>query len=148
MIVANQVNGVNPVAAVSYGTSAVSAEEVSRRPVVASPPVAPVSIADKKPKAPVSGLAAEAVDSAAPAEEITEEQLSSALKVVEQALDVSYSYVKIRFDEKAGRYQISKVDQETQEVIREIPPEKLLKIAAMIKERIAEALGFLVDEKI
>ncbi len=52
--------------------------------------------------------------------------------------------VKFEFHEKLEEYYVTIVDQDTKEVIKEIPPKKLLDIYAAM----SEYLGFIVDEKI
>ena len=78
--------------------------------------------------------------------EVNPKKMEEASRLVIEALRLSHSNVEIRVHEDSGRYQIRKVDQESGEVILEIPPEKLLKIAAMIKEQLNEVLGLIVDE--
>jgi hypothetical protein len=51
---------------------------------------------------------------------------------------VAYSY-----DEEASRYVIKLVDVETGEVVRQIPPEQLLRVAAEVNRY----LGLLLDAK-
>jgi flagellar protein FlaG len=140
MVVANQVNNVVPVAANTLSSSVDTRKEKLSVP---SAPVTEKNLTQNQNLFPHQQVETEDV-----LEDITEQQLNEALSVVEQALTVNYSYLKIRFHEEAGRYQVTKVDQETQEVIREIPPERLLKLAAMIREKLAEALGLLVDETV
>lgn len=52
--------------------------------------------------------------------------------------------LKIQVDEKTGKIFVKVTSQETGKVIREIPPEELLDLAA----RIEEMTGILFDEKV
>lgn len=54
------------------------------------------------------------------------------------------SYLKFKLHEKLDEYYVSIIDQETNEVIKEIPAKELLDIHAKIEEM----LGILIDEKI
>ncbi|MFD1334152.1 flagellar protein FlaG [Oceanobacillus iheyensis] len=52
--------------------------------------------------------------------------------------------LKFEMHEKLERYYVTVVDSETSEVIKEIPPKKMLDMYA----ELAEFMGFLIDEKI
>jgi flagellar protein FlaG len=54
--------------------------------------------------------------------------------------------VSLKFDlhEATGRTMVKVIDRETEEVIREFPPEKVLDLAAKMEEM----LGILFDQKI
>ncbi|MCF6093423.1 flagellar protein FlaG [Microaerobacter geothermalis] len=56
----------------------------------------------------------------------------------------SQTHLKFQLHEKLNEYYVTIVDDRTNQVIREIPPKKLLDIVANIQE----ALGLLVDKKI
>jgi len=55
-----------------------------------------------------------------------------------------YTSLKFVLHEKLNEYYVLVIDDSTKEVIREIPPEKLLDMYAAM----AEYLGLIVDEKI
>ena len=60
----------------------------------------------------------------------------------------SFSF-QFRTHEESGRCQVKVVDSATEEIIREIPPEYMLKIAASIMEmldNLHEMVGVLVNE--
>ncbi|MBA2175570.1 flagellar protein FlaG [Halobacillus locisalis] len=52
--------------------------------------------------------------------------------------------LKFEFHDKLEEYYVAIVDDSTEEIIREIPPKKMLDLYASI----AESLGFIVDHKI
>lgn len=83
------------------------------------------------------------------------EQLTQA---VEQALDVINRAVVIEkrslsfsVDELSGRSIIKVVDKQTDQLIRQIPTEEVLKVAQDIKklqEEMGQSLGLLIDRKV
>jgi len=54
--------------------------------------------------------------------------------------------LEFRLHESSGRYQVKVIDTESQQVIREIPAEKMLEFSASVKQMLDKALGILVDE--
>ncbi|HHX75149.1 MAG TPA: flagellar protein FlaG, partial [Firmicutes bacterium] len=62
---------------------------------------------------------------------------------VNQATDAFNIGIRFKLHEGAGRLMLQVVDLERNEVIKEIPPQKLLDLAAGIREMI----GLLLDEK-
>ncbi len=76
------------------------------------------------------------------------ESLSDKIGRIAETMD---SYVqsiqrdlKIKVDEKTGRIMVKVISKESGKVIREIPPEEMLDLAA----RIEEMTGILFDEKV
>ena len=65
------------------------------------------------------------------------EQLNETLRVFDK---------RLRFDihEETNRVMVQVLDAETDEILREIPPEKILDMVASIEE----AIGLIVDERI
>lgn len=55
-----------------------------------------------------------------------------------------YTNLKFVLHDKLGEYYVKVVDIETDEVIKEIPPEKMLDMYAQM----AEFMGLLIDEKV
>lgn len=74
------------------------------------------------------------------------ENLESAAEYIDKALKMANNHLEFKFHEESGRYHIKIVDNTSSEVIREIPPENVLDISAMIKKKLDEMLGFLVDK--
>lgn len=73
--------------------------------------------------------------------------LKQAVDTANEAMKISNYHLQFKLHEGSGRYHVKVIDSATQEVIREIPPEKLLEFSAMVKEMLDKALGLLVDEK-
>jgi len=82
----------------------------------------------------------------APAEKDDFASIESAAKYIDKALKMVNSHLEFKFHEESGRYHVRIVDDESSQVIREIPPKSVLKISAMIKKKLDEMMGFLVDE--
>lgn len=55
-----------------------------------------------------------------------------------------HSDLKFEFHEKLQKYYVTIINSETREVIKEVPPKKMLDMYASM----AELLGFIVDEKL
>ncbi|WP_281658513.1 flagellar protein FlaG [Halobacillus sp. Cin3] len=68
-------------------------------------------------------------------------QLTDSLNDIFQSLQTS---LRFRFHDKLGEYYVTVVNNETDEVIKEIPPKKMLDLYASI----AESIGIIVDHKI
>ena len=66
-----------------------------------------------------------------------------ARRVVERLLEESRRRLRFRVHEATGRIWVQVIDQQTNEVVREIPPERYLDLVA----RIWELVGLLVDER-
>lgn len=79
--------------------------------------------------------------SAIVAEETIEKKEEKAKTTVEKILN---SEINISFHEKTNRILVKLVDPKTKEVLREIPPEKLVDMMASLGEEI----GLFVDEKV
>lgn len=72
--------------------------------------------------------------------------LKSEVNTANEALKIVNSHLQFRLHEGSGRYQVKVIDTNTDEVIREIPPESVLEFAANIRQMLDEAIGLLVDE--
>ncbi len=71
----------------------------------------------------------------------------SAQKVVEglnNVMSAFDSHLKFVYHERLQRYYVTLVDSRTEEVVREIPPKKLLDFFASVNEQ----MGLIVDQKI
>jgi len=89
----------------------------------------------------VKGTEAPRKETAPPAEQID----AAFLADLEQDMNRLHN-VSLKFDlhEATGRTMVKVIDRETEEVIREFPPEKVLDLAAKMEEM----LGILFDQKI
>lgn len=79
-------------------------------------------------------------------EPVDPEKLKEAVNITNQAIRFSNYHLEFKLHEDSGRYQVKVVDSESQQVIREIPPEKMLDFSARFKELLDQAVGVLVDE--
>jgi uncharacterized FlaG/YvyC family protein len=74
---------------------------------------------------------------------ISEEQLKNALTKANNHMKPHRTRFEFDYHEETKRVSIKVIDKETEETIREIPPEKALKML----EKLWEIAGFLVDER-
>ncbi|MDQ7062688.1 MAG: flagellar protein FlaG [candidate division KSB1 bacterium] len=76
---------------------------------------------------------------------ITSETIEKVVQETNRALE-QFKNKQISFfvDKKSGKQGVRIIDTETKKVIKQIPPEEMLKLAARIKEQI----GALIDETI
>ncbi|MGV2621484.1 flagellar protein FlaG [Halobacillus sp. ACCC02827] len=72
------------------------------------------------------------------------EKVKQMVESVNEFLKPVRTSLQFQFHDKLGEYYVTVVDNETREVVKEVPPKKLLDMYAAI----AEKLGFLVDHKI
>jgi flagellar protein FlaG len=77
-------------------------------------------------------------------EAITKDQISEIVKKMNDFLTPSKTSLKFQLHEKLQEYYVSVIDERTKEVVREIPPKKLLDVYAAM----TEFLGLFVDKKI
>ena len=76
---------------------------------------------------------------------LSERMVDSAADKISELIQASFSYrhLEYTFHEKTGEYFVKVIDDRTDEVIREIPPRKMLDIFASLKE----IAGLLFDER-
>lgn len=72
------------------------------------------------------------------------DQLKEAVKEVNNFLKPMKTSIQFVLHEELGEYYVKVVNEDTKEVIREIPPKKMLDMYAAM----AELIGLLVDRKI
>lgn len=72
------------------------------------------------------------------------EEIDMAISVLNESMEPLRTNVKFEMHEKLEKYYVSVVDTNTDEVLKEIPPKKMLDMYA----EMAEFMGILVDEKI
>ncbi len=76
--------------------------------------------------------------------EISKENLEEVVKGMNEFLQPSHTSLKFNVHEDLKEYYVQLIDERTKEVVREIPPKKLLDMyAAMMK-----FVGLIVDRKI
>lgn len=76
--------------------------------------------------------------------EETKAKVQEAVTKMNEMLDVNNSTSKFMYHEGLERYYVTVVDRETEEVMKEIPPKKLLDAFYEMQKM----LGMIVDEKI
>lgn len=76
--------------------------------------------------------------------ELKKEKVQEIVKSLNDFLQPAHTSLIFKFHEKLNEYYVTIVDDNTNQVIKEIPPKKLLDTYAAMAER----LGFLVDRKV
>lgn len=76
--------------------------------------------------------------------EVTKKEVAEAVTAINSAFQNVQRDLLFSVDDTTGKSIIKVIDQETQEVIRQIPPDELLKIA----ERLDEVQGLLFHQKV
>lgn len=76
--------------------------------------------------------------------ELSKEKLQQAVQSMNEFLEINQSSSKFVYHEGLERYYITVVDRESEEVIKEIPPKKLLDAFYEMQKLV----GMIVDEKI
>jgi flagellar protein FlaG len=77
-------------------------------------------------------------------ERAPKEKLQSTIEELNKFLSPSHTALKFQYHEKLQEYYVTLIDEKTKEVVREIPPKKMLDFYAAM----TEFLGFIVDKKI
>ncbi|WP_335808434.1 flagellar protein FlaG [Halobacillus litoralis] len=72
------------------------------------------------------------------------EKLKQATEDMNEFFKAVNTSLLFQFHDKLEEYYVTIVDSDTEEIVKEIPPKKMLDMYASIAER----LGFIVDEKI
>jgi flagellar protein FlaG len=91
------------------------------------------------------------VATAKPVTEISDTELRRAVEVVNQAVALEQRSLSFSIDDASGRSVIKVVDFETNELIKQIPTEELLKVAQDIKrlqDEMGQSIGLLIDNKV
>lgn len=74
------------------------------------------------------------------------QELREAVDTVNNAIKISSYHLEFQLHEESERYQVKVIDNSSGEVIREIPPDYMLKFSARVREMLNNALGIIVDE--
>lgn len=77
-------------------------------------------------------------------QDIPKEKLEQAIDTVNKFLNISHSSSKFVLHDGLDRYFVQLIDTQTEEVVKEIPPKKLLDAFYEMQK----LLGMIVDEKI
>lgn len=76
--------------------------------------------------------------------QLNKEEAREVVQSMNDFLEPAHTELKFEFHDKLEEYYVTLVNPETDEIVKEIPPKKLLDVYASM----AEFLGFLVDRKI
>ncbi|MBB5326208.1 flagellar protein FlaG [Anoxybacillus tepidamans] len=98
----------------------------------------PSQQADDQPKAEAQKETKES------SKELSKDQLENIIKGMNEFLQPSQTSIKFELHDELKEYYVQIVDERTKEVIREIPPKKLLDMYAAMMEFV----GLIVDKKI
>lgn len=82
---------------------------------------------------------------------VSRAELEQALDVVNQAVALEQRSLSFSIDDVSGRAVIKVVDFETDELIKQIPSEELLKVAQDIKRlqsEMGQSIGLLIDKTV
>lgn len=77
-------------------------------------------------------------------QELTKRETKELTESMNQFLDSADVQLRFKYHEELNEYYVTIIDPVTEEVVREIPPKKLLDIHAAMKDFI----GLLIDKKI
>lgn len=102
-------------------------------------PAEPVPRADR-----VTRPAKEQEDQVQQEGQVTRRTLERAMEELNKATYIIDKRLRFSIHEESERMQVFVIDNKTQEVIKEIPPEEFLNIVA----RIQEMVGLLLDERV
>lgn len=86
-----------------------------------------------------------------PVTDVSDTELQQAIDVVNQAVALEQRSLSFSIDDASGRSVIKVIDYETDELIKQIPSEELLKVAQDIKrlqEEMGQSIGLLIDNKV
>jgi flagellar protein FlaG len=115
-------------------------------------PVNYATVAEKIAKPVLTDVAVEkSVEAIKPAAEISRTELQQAVDVVNQAVALEQRALSFSIDDVSGRSVIKVIDYETDELIKQIPSEELLKVAQDIKrlqEEMGQSVGLLINNKV
>lgn len=73
-----------------------------------------------------------------------QKEVNAAISTLNELMEPSRTNLKFELHDKLEKYYVSVVDTNTDEVIKEIPPKKMLDMYV----EMAEFMGILIDEKI
>ncbi|MBH9968838.1 flagellar protein FlaG [[Bacillus] enclensis] len=77
-------------------------------------------------------------------EPVTKDKMESVVQGMNEFLQSSNTHLKFEFHDKLQEYYVTIVDEQTKEVVREIPAKKILDMYAAM----TEFVGLMVDKKI
>ncbi|OKO96043.1 Flagellar protein [Geobacillus proteiniphilus] len=109
------------------------------------PSYEPTRAEQVNPKVEILPAQAQVAEGASPSEKLpSEETLEKVVNGLNELVQPSHTSVRFELHKELHEYYVQVIDEKTQEVIREIPPKKLLDMYAAMMEFV----GLLVDKKI
>ncbi len=78
--------------------------------------------------------------------ETSREEIVEAVKFANEAIKISMHHLEFVFEDDNPDYQVKVVDSKNGKIIREIPPDYIMKIRENIKNSIEDDLGIILDE--
>ncbi len=99
---------------------------------------------DVKPTDPSQSALPSRKENVIDEQEISKEKLQQAVNTINEFLQINHNASKFVFHDGLDRYFVQVVDTQTEEVVKEIPPKKLLDAFYEMQK----LLGMIVDEKI
>lgn len=75
-----------------------------------------------------------------------EQSLQKTTELLNQAMKIANYHLEFKLYKDTGRYQVKVVDTESQQVIRELPPDDVLEFQTEIIAMLDKMVGLLVDE--
>ena len=109
----------------------------------------PAKVATATEQEPVAAVTP--IQQSKPEAAVSRTELQNAVDVVNQAVALEQRSLSFSIDDVSGRSVIKVVDFETDELIKQIPSEELLKVAQDIKrlqEEMGQSIGLLIDSKV
>ena len=77
-------------------------------------------------------------------DDLSRKQIHEVVQALNDFLSPTFTALKFEMHDKLGEYYVQVINEETKEVIREVPPKKMLDLYAAMAER----MGIIIDEKI
>ncbi|MBP1931509.1 flagellar protein FlaG [Ammoniphilus resinae] len=74
----------------------------------------------------------------------SEKEVKKAVDGLNRMFELSNTHIKFNYHEKLGEYYVQVIDDQENEVIREIPSKKILDLVAHIRE----SIGILIDTRV
>lgn len=75
-----------------------------------------------------------------------EKEIITTTSVINEVMTLANYHLQFKVHKESGRIQVKVIDSESEKVIREIPPEKILECSAMIRKLLEDMAGVLLDE--
>ena len=125
------------------GTTQIKSAEAPVKPVNQGGTAPVAAVPAQQPVAKTSGSNAEENQGQQGEGHATQKQIQAAIEHVKRASKMSRTRCEFSYHEATKRVSIKVLDEETNEVIKEIPPEKSLEMV----EKMWELAGIMVDEK-